>query len=98
MFSTLSKSSLFILDIINPFPNKPWFLRVFCTSLLKTMWENEKLLMISNFSFAHSVFYTFGEHNIIFIKTLSVWKSLKIVVWGKKVKLKSSIDAFNVAC
>ena len=29
---------------LNPFPNKPcWFLRVCCTSLLKTLWEKEKL-------------------------------------------------------
>ena len=42
---------------INPFPNKPWFLRVCSTSLLKTQWEKEKLLVTSNFSFSHSVFY-----------------------------------------
>ena len=35
---------------INPFPNKPWFLRVCSTSLLKTLWEKEKLLLTSNFS------------------------------------------------
>ena len=37
---------------INPFPNKPWFLRVCSTSLLKTLWEKEKLLVTSNFSFS----------------------------------------------
>ena len=45
----------------NPFPNKPWFLRVCCTSLLKTVWEKEKLLLTSNFSFSHSVFHPFGN-------------------------------------
>ena len=30
------------------------------TSLLKTLWEKEKLLVTSNFSFSHSVFYPFG--------------------------------------
>ena len=30
-----------------PFPNKPWFLRVYTTSLLKTLWEKEKLLFTS---------------------------------------------------
>ena len=44
----------------NPFSNKPWFLRVCSTSLLKTLWEKEKLLVTSNFSFSHSVFYLFG--------------------------------------
>ena len=29
----------------NPFPNKPWFLRVCSSSLLKTLRENEKLLV-----------------------------------------------------
>ena len=50
---TLSKPTL------NPFPNKPWFLRVCSASLLKTLWEKEKLLVTSNFSFTHSVFYPF---------------------------------------
>ena len=53
---------------INPFPNKPWFLPVCSTSFLKTLWEKEKLLMMSNFSFSHSVFYPFGELSAIFIK------------------------------
>ena len=54
--------------ILNPFPNKPWFLRVCSTSLLKTMWEKKKLLVRSNFSFSHSVFYPFGEVTAVFIK------------------------------
>ena len=72
---------------INPFPNKPWILRVCITSLLRTLLEKEKLLVRSNFSFSHSVFYLFGELSAIFIKSeivvckLSVWKSLKCVVW-----------------
>ena len=57
----------------NPFPNKPWFLRDCSTSLLKTLWEKEKLLVTSNFSFSHSVFYTFGELSGVFNK-------LKIVI------------------
>ena len=62
-------SSAFNLDnLINPFPNKPWFLRVCRTSLLKTLWEKEKLLVASNFSFPHSVFYLFGELSAIFVK------------------------------
>ena len=57
----------------NPFINKPWFLRVCSTSLLKTLWEKEKLLVTSNFSFSHSVFYPFRKLSAILIK-------LKIVV------------------
>ena len=66
----------------NPFQNKPWFLRVCSTSLLKnavgkgeiarnklkTLQEKEKLLVTSNFSFSHSVFYPFEELPFIFIK------------------------------
>ena len=53
---------------INPFPNKPLFLRVCSTSLLKSLWEKEKLHVTSNFSFSQSVFYQFGELSAIFIK------------------------------
>ena len=53
---------------LNPFPNKPWFLRVCSRSLLKTPWEKEKLFVTSNFSFSHSVFYPSGELSAIFIK------------------------------
>ena len=74
------------------FPNKPWFLRVCSKSLLKALWEKEKLLVMSNFSFSCSVFYPFGKLSAIFIKfkivvcKLTVWKSLKFVVW-ETVKL-----------
>ena len=57
-----------VKDIIDPFPNKPWFLRVCCTSRLKTLWEKEKLLLTSNFSFSHNVFYPFQEPSTILIK------------------------------
>ena len=56
---------------IDPFPNKPWFLCVCSTSLLKTLLEKEKLLVTSNFSFSHSVFCPFGELSAILIKFLS---------------------------
>ena len=45
-----------VLEMFNPFRNKPWFLCVCSTTLLKTQWEKEKLLITSNFSFSHSVF------------------------------------------
>ena len=58
----------FVAIVFNPFPNKPWFLRVYSTSLLKTLWEKEKLLVMSNFSFSHGVFYWLEELSAIFIK------------------------------
>ena len=62
------------------------FLCVCSTSLLKTLWEKEKLLVMSDFSFSYSVFYPSWEFSAIFIKfnigvcIFSVWKSLKFVV------------------
>ena len=53
----MTKNTVFLY----PFRNKNWFLRVCSISLLKTLWENEKLLVTSNFSFSHSVFYPFEE-------------------------------------
>ena len=42
-----------------PFPNKPLFLCVCTTILLKTLWEKEKFLVTSNFSYSHCVFHPF---------------------------------------
>ena len=51
-------STIFIK--LNPLPHNDTFWRPWETSLLKTLWEKEKLLVTSNFSFSHSVFYPFG--------------------------------------
>ena len=50
---------LHVLHVLNPFLNKPWFLHIYSISLLKTLLEKEELLVMSNFSFSHSVFYHF---------------------------------------
>ena len=79
--------------VINPFPNKPWFLRVCSTSFLKTQWEKEKLLETSNFSFSHSVFYRFGELSAIFMEfeivvcNLFQFGRVQILSCGKGLKL-----------
>ena len=80
--------TLWIPDIIIPFPDSDSFWRPWKTSLLKTLWEEEKLLVTSNFSFSHSVFYPFGQLSAIYVKfetvvckLFSVWKSLTFVVW-----------------
>ena len=60
----------------------------------KKMWEKDKLLETSNFSFYHSVFYPFLELPSIFIKkkkkcrlqTLSFWNWVKFAVW-EEVKI-----------
>ena len=69
----------------NPLPNKPWFLRVCSTGPLKTLWEKEKLLVMSNFSFSHSVFCLFGELSVLFIKSKIV--VCKLFQFGKILNL-----------
>ena len=70
-------------DVFNPFPLNDTFWRPWETSFLKTLWEKEKLLVMSNFSFAHSVFYPFRDFSAIFIKfkiasaDFSIWTCLK---------------------
>ena len=56
----------------NPFPNKHWFSRVCSTSLLKTLWEKEKLLVAKIFSFFRSVFYPFQAFSVIFLEFKTV--------------------------
>ena len=92
--SVLTKLSFWTTDhkILILSQISPGFLPVCSTSLLKTLWEKEKLLMTSSFSFSHSVFYPFWRTFCHFhktqncrLQTLSVWKSLKFVV-RKRVK------------
>ena len=79
----------------NPFPNKPWFLRVCSTSLLKTLLEKEKLFLTSNFSFSCSVFYPIWELSSVFIKfEIVVYKpfqfeSVSNLLFGKGLKRRN---------
>ena len=74
------------------FQTNPGFLRVCSTSLLKTQWEKEKLLVTSNFSFSHSVFYPFRELSAIFIKfeivvcKLFQFRRVKNLLFGKGLR------------
>ena len=67
VFSNLSEREIVILAMLNPFPNKPLYLRVCSTSLLKTLPEKEKMLTTSNASFSPSVFYPYEELSVISI-------------------------------
>ena len=76
--------------LLNPFPHNPCFLRVCSTSLLKTLWEKEKLLITGNFSFSHSVFNLLEElfsivikFEIVVCKLFSFWKHVIFVVWER---------------
>ena len=59
--NTIQSISYFFRFFLTLSQNKPWFLRVCSISLLKTLWEKEELLVTSNSSFSHSVFYSIVE-------------------------------------
>ena len=80
----------------NPFPNKPWFLRVCSTSLLKTQWEKEEIAHNEQF-LLFAVFSTLLDNfpPFLSILKLSSAKSLsleesKIYRLGKSLSLEQS--------
>ena len=88
--------------LVNSFPNKPWFLRVCSRILSKTLWEKEKLLVTSNFSFSHSVFYPFGELSgsfnkleIVVCKLFQFGRVLKFA-FGKGLKQRTTSSLIHM--
>ena len=80
----------------SPFRNRPWFLCVCSTSLLKTLWEKDILLVTSNFSFFPQCYLSILRAFCLFhqiwnchLQTFSVLNSLKFVI-GKGLKMSSS--------
>ena len=80
------------LIYINPLTlshNKPWFLCVCRTSLLKTLWEKEKLLIeqfllyLQCFLPFRRPFHHFHQTLSCHQQTLSLRKSLNFVVWER---------------
>ena len=90
---------------IDTFPNKPWFSCAFSTSLLKTLWEKEKLLVTSNFSFSQcfpafwTTFRHFRQTKNCRLQTLSVWRNPKSVVWERVMVWKQrSLNEWLIDC
>ena len=80
---TVTSNLLSLMSSFNPFPNKPWFLRVFRRNLLKTRGGgggDEKLLVTSNFFLSPQCF-------------LPIWEISAISI---KFKIQESMD--NVSC
>ena len=50
------------LDCVNPFPNKPWFLRVCSISLMKTLWGKGEIARNEQFLLFPTVFSTCLEN------------------------------------
>ena len=95
MFSILVKSKILSLGkglkalFLNPFLEKsPSFTCLQHKSVENTVGK-EKLLIMSNFSFSHSVFYPFGELSAILSSSKIVvcklfqFGSLKFVIWER---------------
>ena len=82
---------------VNPFPNKPWFLRVCKTSLLKKTKQKKKKTVGKGEISRNEQFLLFPQCLLSFWRTLclfhriencvlhthSVWKSLKFVMWER---------------
>ena len=69
---------------VNSFPRNPNFKRTQQGSCLKTLWEKEKMLVISIFSFFPQCFLPFQNQNSISeshlfccLQILSIWTSLQ---------------------
>ena len=82
-------------ESLNPFQTSPAFYVSQYKSVSKALWEKEKLLVTSNFSFSYSVFNPFGElsgnymkFTIAVCKFLSFRKSVQFVV---SVRVKTLI-------
>ena len=82
----------------NPFLNKPWFLHVCSSNLLKTLKLKEKLLIMSNSSFSCSVFYSIGELSAILIKLKIV--ICKLFQFGKSLTyvVRERIKNLEIKC
>ena len=65
---SLSSAVFTCIETLTLSQTSPGFYCVCGTSLLKTLWEKEKLLVTSNFSFSRSVFYLLGELSTISVK------------------------------
>ena len=81
---------------LNPFPSKPWFLRVCSTSLFENtvgkgeIARNEQFLLFPVF-FNWRTFCHFYQISYCRLQTLSIWKSLKSDTWERvKVCLSSN--------
>ena len=76
------------ISLNNPLPQNPDFQRPLKRSLLKTIWEKEKMLVTSIFSFSHNVFFQFQKEflflsHIYFVvcKCFQFGPVKKLVLW-----------------
>ena len=89
----------------NPLPKTPGFYCLQYKSFGNTAWKKEKLLVLNNFSFSHSVFYPFGECSAIFIKFeknchLQIFQfgSVQNLLFGKRFKTETHFEMGKKRC
>ena len=71
------------------------FLRVCSMSLMKKLWEKEKLLITSNLSFSQGVFYRFWKFLKDFLPFLPNLKSLQVNLFPhNKILDRTKLKAF----
>ena len=82
---------------LNPCPNKPWFLHVCRTSLLKKTVGKREIAHNEQFLFFPQCFLPIWKTFCYFhqickcpLQTFSVWKCLKFVIWETE-RIKSSV-------
>ena len=83
--------------LFNPLTPNTWFWRTKNIQQWKTLWEKDKLLVTSNFSFSHNVFYPIWYLFSILkchLRFVSIWTSLKFVSSGNGLKKKSDFKFY----
>ena len=80
--------------MVNPFPNKTLFLRIYSTSLLKTPWEKEKVSQKTFRHFYQSLNRRHGTLSLEVSKILSFGKGLTLQnnKFENQFKLKAFAD------
>ena len=73
----------------NPFPDKPWFLRICSTSLENSVGKGEIalkkqfLLFPQHFLTFQKTFHHFHQLKKCCLQTLPTWENLKVVIWER---------------
>ena len=82
----LSYATTVILKFeLNPFPNKPWFLRVCSIGLLKTLWEKEEIACNEQFLLFPQCFLSFWRTSHHFSSNLELLSANPFSLEGSKI-------------
>ena len=102
VFVPIKRQISLIFSPVTLSQTSPGFLRVCCTSILKTLLEKEKLLVTSNFSFSRSVLYQSRYLSAIFIRFETVvcklfqFGGVYNLLFGKRLKVNRQWSLYHV--